>query len=125
MSQFPLPDAWLEHRVSYGETDSMAVLYYAEYLHIFERARNLLIRSRGVSYNEVEQKGIYLPVRHAECRYRSPVRYDDLLLVRVGISEWGRASITFTYEAWNENKTTLHANGNTQHATVNNQGRPV
>ena len=36
---FPIPHVWMPHRVSYGETDTMGVLYYAEYLHLFERAR--------------------------------------------------------------------------------------
>ena len=37
---FPEPSVWMRHRISYGETDAMGVLYYAEYLHIFERARS-------------------------------------------------------------------------------------
>jgi hypothetical protein len=61
-------DFWFSHRVSYGETDSMGVLYYAEYLHIFERARNQFIRDRGLSYAMVEERGLFLPVREARCR---------------------------------------------------------
>ncbi len=116
---------WHTHRVSYGETDTMGVLYYAEYLHIFERARSTLIRSHGMSYTVVEQKGIYLPVREASCRYRAPARYDDLTHVRVWISAWGRASVTFSYELFAEDKATLLATGMTQHAVVDKTGRPV
>lgn len=125
MSDFPTRDSWLEHRVSYGETDSMAVLYYAEYLHLFERVRNTYIRNCGVSYKEVEAKGIFLPVRQAECRYRVPVRYDDLIRIRAGISEWRRASLVFMYEVYNEDKSVIHATGMTEHAVVNKEGRPV
>lgn len=125
MSDFPLPEAWLAHRVSYGETDAMGVVYHAEYLHFFERSRNEYIRNSGVSYNEVEAKGIFVPVRHAECRYRRPARYDDLLWIRAGVSSWGRASFSFIYEIYNENKTILHATGSTEHAVVNREGRPV
>lgn len=116
---------WIEHRVSYGETDTMGVLYYAEYFHIFERSRNEFIRSLGLSYSEVEKRGIMLPVRDAQCRYRNPARYDDLLRVGATISQWGRASLRFLYEIWNEDKTVLIAEGSTQHAFINNQGRPV
>lgn len=125
MSDFPLPEAWLAHRVSYGETDAMGVVYHAEYLHLFERSRNEYIRNSGVSYNEVEAKGIFVPVRHAECRYRRPARYDDLLWIRAGVSQWGRASFSFVYEIYNEDKTVLHATGFTEHAVVNREGRPV
>lgn len=118
-------EAWLEHRVSYGETDSMGVLYYAEYLHIFERGRNAFIRAFGLSYREVEERGLYLPVREAGCRYRSPARYDDLIGLRSILDVWGRASLTFRYELWNEDRAKLLAEGFTQHACVNAKGRPV
>ncbi|MDR0338718.1 MAG: acyl-CoA thioesterase [Desulfovibrio sp.] len=119
------PDVWMQHRVSYGETDTMGVLYYAEYLHIFERGRNAFIRAFGFSYNDVEKRGVYLPVREAGCRYRSSARYDDLLNLRCGISEWRRASFTFHYDIFDESKGRLIAQGFTQHALVNNQGKPL
>lgn len=125
MDTFPTPETWLSHRVSYGETDTMGVVYYAEYLHFFERARNEFIRERGMSYKEVEEKNVMLPVREASCRYRSPARYDDFIQIRAGITEWSRASLTFVYEIWNEDKSTLLCTGSTQHACVNTQGRPV
>lgn len=107
---------WFEHRVSYGETDAMAYLYYAEYLHLFERARSDFIRNRGMSYAEIERQGIMLPVREARCRYRKPAHYDDLLRIRVSISEFGRASLTFVYAVYDAEGKTLHAEGMTQHA---------
>ncbi len=119
------PDIWLPHRVSYGETDAMGVVYYAEYLHYFERARSEFLRQFGMSYNEVEERGVFLPVREASCRYRSPLRFDNLVYVRALISEWRRASIIFTYEIHNEAKTQIMATGQTQHACVDRTGRPV
>lgn len=116
---------WLPHRVSYGETDCMGVMYYAEYLHLFERARSEYIRNMGMSYADVEKKGILLPVREVQCRYRSPARYDDLILIYANITDWGRASLRFVYEIWNEDKTQLLTEGWTQHASVNPQGKPV
>lgn len=121
----PACDIWYAHRVSYGETDTMGVLYYAEYMHIFERARSELIRSRAMSYRLVEERGIYLPVREARCRYRAPARYDDLTHVHAWISDWGRASVTFAYEFFSENRKILLAEGMTQHACVGRDGRPV
>ncbi|GFH62342.1 MAG: thioesterase family protein [Candidatus Desulfovibrio kirbyi] len=124
MHDFSTPCVWMPHRVSYGETDTMGVLYYAEYLHLFERIRSEYIRQCGMSYADVEKKGIFLPVREARCRYRAPARYDDLVRIRAA-SEWGRASLRFVYEIWNEDKTRLLAEGMTQHALVNAQSRPV
>lgn len=125
LPEFPTSETWYPHFVSYGETDTMGVLYYAEYLHLFERARSLYIRDRGMSYAEVEKRGIILPVREAQCRYRVPVRFDDEIFVRTGISEWKRASMKFIYEIWNKDKSVLHATGMTEHAAVNHSGKPV
>lgn len=103
----------------------MGVMYYAEYFHLFERARSEFIRQRGMSYALVEKEGIILPVREAECRYRSPARFDDLVFIHAAISEWGRASLRFVYEITNENKERLLATGMTQHAMVNPEGKPI
>ncbi len=124
MNSFPTKQTLLAHRISYGETDTMGVLYYAEYLHLFERSRSEFIRNQGMSYNDVEARGIFLPVREAKCRYKSPARYDDLVWIRVGISNWGRASIDFVYEILNEDKSIILAEGMTQHAVVGTNGRP-
>ena len=124
-SELPERTSCYRHFVSYGETDTMGVLYYAEYLHVFERARSFFIREHGMSYAEVERRGIILPVREAQCRYRAPVRFDDEILVLVGISQWNRASMIFSYEVWNKDKSVLHATGMTEHAAVNPEGRPV
>ena len=122
---FPNSDSWLAHRISYGETDAMNVVYYAEYFHLFERSRNTWLRERGLSYREIEERGVFLPVREAACRYRSPLRYDDLVYIRVGVQEWGRASILFAYEIYNEDKNKVLATGHTQHACVSPEGKPV
>ncbi|MES9995425.1 YbgC/FadM family acyl-CoA thioesterase [Desulfovibrio aminophilus] len=124
-SGFPSADSWLAHRVSYGETDAMGVVYYAEYFHFFERSRSLFIRDRGMSYAEVETRGIYLPVREASCRYRTPARFDDEIWVRCGVSEWRRASMLFAYEVYTADRSGIIATGMTEHACVNAEGRPV
>ena len=103
----------------------MGVLYYAEYLHIFERARGEYIRALGMSYADVERRGVFLPVREAQCRYRSSARYDDMVCVHTAIGEWGRASLKFIYEMRSGDKTRVLATGMTQHALVNGEGRPI
>ncbi|NCC24507.1 MAG: acyl-CoA thioesterase [Deltaproteobacteria bacterium] len=124
-TSFPTPEAWLLHRVSYGETDAMAVVYYGNYFHWFERARNRYIRERGMSYRDIESRGIFLPVREAACRYFAPARYEDQVWVRAGISKWTKASMTFTYEITDHDRERVLSAGSTQHACVDGQGRPV
>lgn len=118
-------NVWLAHRVSYGETDAMGVMYYAEYLHLFERGRSEWIRACGHSYAAIEAQGIYLPVREAQCRYRAPARYDELIWLETWLDAQGRASLTFAYRLMDETKTRLLAQGSTQHAVVDSRGKPV
>ena len=69
-------------RVRYAETDQMGVVYYANYLVWFELGRVELLRSMGMSYRDLERNhNRILPVVEATCRYRSPARYDDELLI--------------------------------------------
>lgn len=71
----------MEYRVPYADTDQMGVVYYGNYLTLFERARNELMRACGYTYKECEAEGFMLPVTHAEVDYKSPAKYDDLLEV--------------------------------------------
>ncbi len=123
--EFPEYDSWYAHRVSYGETDQMGILYYGEYLHLFERARSQFIRERGMSYAEVEARDILLPVREACVRYRAPSRFDDLIYIHTGVSEWKRASMTFVYEVMDEAKQSILVTGHTQHALVGRDFKPT
>lgn len=125
-SDFPTPDSWYSHFVSYGETDAAGVLYYAEYLHLFERARSKFMRDFGSSYARVEERGVGLPVREAQCRYLRPARYENELGVRCGVSKWGRATLTFAYQVWGPpDQGTLLAVGHTEHVSVDRDFKPV
>ncbi len=121
----PRPCCWLTHRVSYGETDAMGVVYYANYLHLFERGRSELIRSLGLSYATVEERGIFLPVREAQCRYLAPARYDQVIQIRTELTDRTRATLSFDYEITSQDKTTVLTRGMTQHAVVNAAGKPT
>ena len=121
----PFAEGWLPHYVSYGETDAMGVVYYAEYIHFFERARGAICREAGIGYGKIEEAGFMLPVREVECRYRHPAHYDDCVQICARIVEWRRASVRFRYEIWNEDRTQLLCEGMTLHAVVNREGRPV
>ncbi len=115
---------WLPHRVSYQETDAMGVVYYANYLHWFEMGRTEYIRARGIDYRSLEQRGLFLPVREARCRYLKPARYDDIVYIGSRVEKLGKASVTFGYEIRNEEKECLLATGFTQLAAVDKNGKP-
>ena len=75
------------YRVPYADTDMMGVVYYGNYLTLFERARNELMRATGPSYAQMERDGLMLPVIEAHVDYRTPARYDDALEIAAWLDE--------------------------------------
>ena len=84
-------------RVNYSETDQMGVVYHANYLIWFDRARTELMRETGLTYRALEQQGVYLAVSQVKVRYRAPARYDDLLRIRCWVRELASRRVTFGY----------------------------
>lgn len=89
-------------RVRYGETDRMGYLYYGHYPEYFEVARTDMIRSLGISYREMEDQGIILPVRSLHIEYRQPALYDEMLVVRSCLKSLPEVRLDIDYEVCNE-----------------------
>lgn len=87
----------IEFRVRYGETDRMGVVYHAEYLVWCEMGRTEYIRSRGLSYADMERSGVPLAVAEASIRYHAPARYDDMIRVSTVLARIGSRGLTFDY----------------------------
>lgn len=89
-------------RVRYAEVDSMKFVYYGNYAQYFELGRVELFRKIGISYNEIEKRGIWLPVSEFSVKYIKSARYDDLLTVKTYIRKIPGVRIIFDYELFNE-----------------------
>lgn len=84
-------------RVNYSEVDQMGVAYHARYLVWLDVARSEHLRSAGMSYAELERRGLRLAVSELRIRYRRPARYDDLVRVRCWVRECVPRRVTFGY----------------------------
>ncbi|AZI56665.1 acyl-CoA thioesterase [Epilithonimonas vandammei] len=91
-------------RVRYGETDPMKYVYYGNYAEYFEVARVELFRTLGISYDEIERRGIFLPVSEYKIKYLKPGLYDQLLEIHTYIKKTPGVKIEFDYEIYNEDK---------------------
>ncbi|MEP6933562.1 MAG: YbgC/FadM family acyl-CoA thioesterase [Nitrospirota bacterium] len=81
----------------YEDTDCGGVVYYANYLKYFERARTEYLEERGLSVAALMKKGTVFVVVHAEVEYRSPARYGDRLVIETVVSDMTAASFTFSH----------------------------
>jgi len=107
-------------RVRYGETDQMGFVYYGHYALYFEVGRAEAMRKLGMSYRQMEEKGIYMPIAQLNIKYIRPARYDDLLTVRTIVREMPASRMIFDYEVINSENILL-CTGNTVLAFVRTQ----
>jgi len=113
-------------RVRYAETDQMGIVYYANYLVWFEIGRVELLRSLGLAYSQLEtDHQCILPVVEATCRYRSPARYDDEILIETRPSLLRGSVIKFGYRILRKGpegeEPKLLAEGETVHVVCDDQ----
>jgi acyl-CoA thioester hydrolase len=88
----------IQIRVRYQETDPMGLLHHANYFTYFEIGRTELLRAAGGNYRKMEEEGMFVVVVKAECRYRRPARYDDLLTIRTTVARVTPARIEHEYQ---------------------------
>ncbi len=111
-------------RVRYAETDQMGFVYYGNYPQYYEVGRADAMRQLGMTYRDMEEKGVVMPIVDMKIKYIRPARYDDLLTVKTTVSGLPASRMHFDYEIYNEDGVLLNK-GYTVLAFLNKQnGRP-
>jgi acyl-CoA thioester hydrolase len=88
-------------RVYYEDTDAGGIVFYANYLKFFERARTEWLRAAAVGQQALrDEHGAIFVVKHASIDYHAPARLDDALNLTLSIEKLGRASVQFLQQAW-------------------------
>ncbi len=111
----------MEIRIYYEDTDCGGVVYYANYLKYFERARTQYLEERDLSVAELKDKGTQFLVVHAEIDYRSPARYGETLEIETKLEGTGRASVTFAHVLRERGSRRLVVEGSAKLVTVDDQ----
>jgi acyl-CoA thioester hydrolase len=112
-------------RVRYAETDRMGYVYYGNYATYFEVARVEAMRELGMSYRQLEDDGVMLPVSEFGVKYKKPAFYDDEITIKVTIKSKPSVRFDFYYETFNEKGELLNT-AFTQLVFVNKStGRPM
>ncbi len=98
----------ITQRVRYGETDQMGFVYYGNYALYYEIGRVEALRVLGLTYRELEEQGIIMPVVRLEAKYIAPAKYDDLITINTSISELPTRFITFQVTIHKDENKLLH-----------------
>jgi acyl-CoA thioester hydrolase len=111
--------------VRYAETDQMGIVYYANYLVWFEVGRVAWCKAKGFHYADMESRdGHYLMVAEASCRYKSPARFEDDIVVRTALAKATDRVIRYQYEIRRKSDYLLLATGETAHIVTDFNHKP-
>ena len=99
-SSMPSAFTW-DVRVYYEDTDAGGIVYYANYLKFFERARTEWLRRLGVDQHTLlrEQNAMFV-VKNVSAEYHAPAKLDDALKLTLSVVKIGKASVLFLQQAW-------------------------
>lgn len=111
-------------KVRYAETDQMGVVYYANYFVWMEIGRTNLLRDTGITYKELESRGVILPVAKAYAKYAASSFYDDEIAVHSTVTNLSGPRIRIDYRIY-RNDSELVCTGFTEHAFMSRETRKI
>ena len=111
--------------VRYAETDQMGIVHHSNYYAWFEVGRTEFFSHTGMTYGQLEKQGILFPLIESSCVYKEGARYEDQLIIRTWIHELKGARVIFNYEVVRDKDGKVLAKGQTVHAFVNKDFKPI
>ncbi|WP_250432659.1 acyl-CoA thioesterase [Hanstruepera flava] len=96
-------------RVRYGETDQMGVVHHGNYALYMEMGRTEWLRKKGISYKQMEDDGVMLPVISMSLKFKKSAHYDEVIKVKTSLTKLPSVKIEFDYEIYNESDELLVA----------------
>lgn len=111
--------------VRYAETDQMGIAHHSNYPIWYEVARTDLIKKIGMSYTEMENQGVSVPLIELQCKYIAAAFYEDELTIEAKVSNVTPVKLEFEYKIYKNGSSKPINTGRTLHALVNKDLRPV
>ncbi len=111
--------------VRYAETDQMGIAHHSNYPIWYEVARTDLIKKMGLTYTQMEQEGVIVPLVELQCKYLSAAYYEDKLIVEVALKQVSPVKLEFEYCIYREGEEQPLNVGRTVHALVGKDFKPM
>lgn len=112
-------------QVRYCETDRMGVVHHSRYFPWFEVGRTEFFKATGLSYDEIERRGVLLPLVDCYCKFIHGARYGDEVWIEVHLDRVGAAKCHFTYRVLRVSDALLLAEGYTTHGFTTPEFKPL
>ncbi|MGB4092203.1 MAG: acyl-CoA thioesterase [Ruminococcus flavefaciens] len=114
-----------ERKVYYYETDKMSVMHHSNYIRIFEETRVSYLQQAGMPFEDIEVKGLMMPVLSVECRYKRPLVFDEPFAVYAKIVKFNGATLHMEYRIISRKSGELCAEGTSSHCFTDMDMKPV
>lgn len=113
------------HHAQYYETDQMSIIHHSNYIRWMEEARIDFMGQCGVSYKDLEEMGIIIPVLSVSCEYRNMVHFDDDVMIHVKVVRYSGIKMNLEYAITNAATGELTTTGTSSHCFLNRDYRPI
>ncbi|MBF7096188.1 acyl-CoA thioesterase [Alkalibacter mobilis] len=120
-----MPYMGYSRKVNYYETDAMGIVHHSNYIRWFEEARIDYLEHLGLPYHKLEELGITLPVLHVDCTYKSPARFGDEFVIKLGVEDFTGLRISMTYVVEDPDSKEIFAMGKSKHAFLDENLKPL
>ena len=114
-----------QHKVQYYETDQMQIVHHSNYIRWFEEARCDFLEQAGYSYKRFEDEGIISPVLEINAKYRSMVRYGDIVNIEVHMRSFTGLKFGLEYVISNSETGQICVTGSSEHCLIDREHKPV
>lgn len=112
----------LHLKIYYEDTDAGGVVYYANYLRYFERARTEFLADRGIDIGKYHNEGYFFVVVHVDISYRRPATLGDMIEVKTELAGLSSATITMRHRVLKQGEVLVESS--VKLACINREGRP-
>ncbi|MBR5089969.1 MAG: acyl-CoA thioesterase [Ruminiclostridium sp.] len=110
----------------YYETDKMGIVHHSNYIRWFEEVRVAYMADRGYPYSRMEDEGVMIPVLGVDCKYKIPVKFGQMTVIRGRIELFDGLRLNVSYEITDKETGKLLITGHSEHCFVNAENfRPV
>lgn len=116
---------YYERRANYYETDQMGIVHHSNYIRWMEEARIAYMAFVGLPYRTVEEKGVLIPVLSADCDYKLPVRFDDVVEIYTKVTVFNGIRMSLEYRIVHKLTGKLHTLGHTGHCFTTPDMKPL
>ena len=114
----------MEIKIYYQDTDCGGVVYYANYLTYFERARTEWMTDKGISVKNLAEQGTLFVVSHAEADYKSPAKYGETIIIQTQLDSAAGVRLELSYKIEEKDTKRLIVTGKTTLVCVNLNMKP-